>query len=90
MVGLNTEIMYIKRLIVISIVSILSVTIPMIYFMRKENTTCDTRVLMKDGTEYSVIRVFHTTDGMTWTKDCVGIEKSFPTVDIETIEKINQ
>jgi hypothetical protein len=45
---------------------------------------------MKDGTEYLVVKTFHTNDGMTWMKDCAGSEKSFPTVDIKTIEQINQ
>lgn len=72
-------------------IPIILIQIPVvIYFSYKKNNTCDTRILMKDGTEYLVVRTFHTNDGMTWMKDCAGNEKSFPTVDIKTIEQINQ
>lgn len=63
---------------------------PIIYFMWKADNTCDTRIIMKDGTEYVAERVFHETTGMTWLKDCSGNEKRFPTVDIKTIEQINR
>lgn len=79
-----------RRFLIIVIATTSLFTIPMAYFMWKEDNTCDTHVLMKDGTEYSAMEVQHNASGITWLKKCDGTETSFPTVDIKAIEKINQ
>lgn len=67
------------------------VSIPIImYSVWTEDHTCDTQVLMKDGTEYEATRQYHTSTGVTWLRLCNGKEISFPTSDIKTIQEINQ
>jgi len=79
-----------KKPLILVLIVIALFAFPMTHIMWKEDHTCDTKVTMKDSTEYQAVRVYHSNDGMTWLKGCSGNEKRFPTVDIKTIEKINQ
>ena len=79
-----------KRITTIVLIVPVLLSFPIIYFMWKTDNTCDAKIIMKDGTEYSAMIVSNRENGITWLKKCDGTETSFPTVDIKTIEKINQ
>lgn len=78
-----------KIALIFILVFIISLPI-IIYSSWKEDHTCDTKVLMKDGTVYEATRKCHNNDGMTWLSLCDGTDISFPTNDIKKIEQINQ
>lgn len=78
-----------KKMIIAIFVTVLLVTVPLAFFLKKDSEKCDEHVVLEDGSEFDCRNVASYSNGMSFVKMCDGEEMTIPTHRIKEIRKID-
>lgn len=78
-----------KRMLIVIFSTVLLITVPLVFFLKKDAEKCDEHVILEDGTEFNCRNVSSFSNGMSFIRTCDGEELTIPTHRIKEVRKID-